>query len=98
VQCAVGCRAILCTRGPRSPEPAPPRPPASGPRITPSISLDGPNDLGVGPAITWRDFPVVHTKLRVDGTWSPIDHRQAYFNEHVGTGRLGFRLLAAYEQ
>lgn len=93
-----GFEAIMGSLGPRFLEPTPPRPAASGPRFAPSISLDGPNDLGIGPAVTWRDFPIAHANLRVDGTWSPVDHRQAYFNEQVGTGSLGFRLLAVYEQ
>ena len=93
-----GLEATMGFLGPRFLEPVPPRPPTAGPKITPTFSLDGPIDLGIGPAVTWRDFPTARAHLHVDGTWSPIDHRQAHLDQRIGSGNPGLRLLAAYEQ
>ena len=93
-----GLEATMGFLGPRFLEPTAPRPPSRGPKITPTISLDGPLDLGIGPAITWPDFPTAGSHLRLEGTWSTIDHRQAYFDQEIGSGLPGFRLLAGYEQ
>ena len=94
-----GFEAVVGYVGPRYLDPKAPHPPIPGPVITPSFSIGGLNDIGIGPAITWLGFPTAAARLNLSGTWSAIDHRRARFSELIGERRaVGFRVLANYER
>jgi hypothetical protein len=92
---AIGLEAGAGFVGPRYFEPKPARPPRRGPALAPYFSLGGPNDIGVGPAVTWTGPAAT---LRLAGAWSAIDRRRTLLRATVGERRpVGFRLRADYE-
>lgn len=74
-------------------------PPKPGPSISPHFKLSAPNDIGVGPGLTWIGFPTTDSKLQLAGSWSAIDHRQVRFSEVIHDRKpVGFRLSAIYDR
>jgi hypothetical protein len=84
--------------GPRYFDLRPARVPKPGPKVRATFSLDSPTDIGVGPHVAWDRFPTEHSKLRLDATWSLIDHRRVRLTETIGYRRpYGLRLRVNYD-
>jgi len=93
-----GFESAAAYAGPRFIDPQPIRPPIAGPRLSPRFTLGGVKDVGVGPALSWNDFPRAGGRLTMSATLSSVDRRIARLRETVGDRRpVGFNLRADYD-
>jgi hypothetical protein len=94
----IGLEAAASYAGPRYFSPKAKPLPQSGVAVAPFVRIGAVNDVSLGAAATWVDFPIAASKLTIMGSWSTFDGRNARFSEVFGDQRpVGFRLGADYD-
>jgi hypothetical protein len=65
----------------------------------PYITISAPNDIGVGPGVTWTGFPTADSKMHLGAALSMIQRRRINFTGTMHEGRtVGLRLHGNYDQ
>jgi hypothetical protein len=95
---AMGLESGAGYLGPRYLDPAPTPPPRTGPVVSAAVTLGAMNEIGIGPAVRWRGFPLPAADLRLAGTWSIDDRRRVRISETLWEPRpVGIEWTGGYD-